>query len=327
MTYLRDLEKHPYNFDFFMALRFLERSNPDKPIIGDNNLLSEEIVKLGQEPFVAFPASNLSKFENETGKTPKLDTRFLGFFGPQGALPLTTTLETLNWADREDDSFLRFTEIFSNRFQQLFFRAWANSRPIAHMDRPGEDRFLRYLGSFIGVGVAPFFERDSVEDISKIAYTGMISTEIKSASRLQRFLRGIFKLDIEINERIPSWLEFEADDCGALGKLSSSLGSDIFLGRKVLSINERIRISVNIDDLETYNSFLPGKEKFQKLKDLIIFNIGHRYEFELVLALNKKEAPSVKLGKSGKLGWTSWVAPEKGNESNDQYFRDARIMP
>ena len=52
-----------------------------------------------------------------------------------------------------DPSFARFTDIFSNRFLQLFFRAWADARPIAHHDRPADDRFADYVGSFAGIGV------------------------------------------------------------------------------------------------------------------------------------------------------------------------------
>lgn len=326
MTFIKEIEEDPASFDFFTTLRMLERSSPNKPIIGDNALLSEQIVKLTQKPFIEFPASNISKFENPSDGVPELSTRFIGFFGPQGALPLSTTLETLDWQNHNDDAFIRFTEIFSTRFQELFFRAWGSSKPIVHIDRPDEDRFLRYIGSFIGIGSSPYFERDSVKDIIKIPYAGMISTEVKSASRLQRFLKGVFKVDIEIQERIPSWLIFETDDCLQLGTVASSLGGDTFLGKKVLTINEKIRISIKSNDLKNYETFLPGGENYKKLVDLIVFYIGYRFEFELELSLIKEEAPATQLSKSGKLGWTSWVAP-KNNNNDDKYFRDTKIIP
>ena len=35
-----------------------------------------------------------------------------------------------------DDAFPRFLDILNHRFLQLFFRAWADARPVAQHDRP-----------------------------------------------------------------------------------------------------------------------------------------------------------------------------------------------
>ena len=55
--------------------------------------------------------------------------KFLGLLGPQGALPLATTEEAHHWLLTRDDAFPRFLDILNHRFLQLFFRAWADSRP------------------------------------------------------------------------------------------------------------------------------------------------------------------------------------------------------
>ena len=72
--------------------------------------------------------------------------RFLGFFGPQGALPLDTTIEAFHWARGHDESFVRFANIFADRFLQLFYRAWAQAQPHVNRDRPKDDRFTVYVG-------------------------------------------------------------------------------------------------------------------------------------------------------------------------------------
>lgn len=66
-----------------------------------------------------------------------------GFLRPAGGLAAHATIEAFTWSNQHDASFARFTDIFANRFQQLFFRAWADARPIAHWDRPASDHFLR----------------------------------------------------------------------------------------------------------------------------------------------------------------------------------------
>ena len=90
-----------------------------------------------------FPASNLSKFERDADGRFQILVKFLGLLGPQGALPLATTEEAYSWNLMRDDAFPRFLDLLNHRFLQLFFRAWADARPIAQHDRPEADRFHR----------------------------------------------------------------------------------------------------------------------------------------------------------------------------------------
>ena len=151
MTLIDQMKAEPWRFDFFNTLRQLERANPDQPRIGDSASRREEYVTLGQDPYLDFPASNLSR--GRRPEWPAQDTcQILGLLGPQGALPLTTTEESLGWYLMRDEAFPRFLDLFNHRFIQLFFRAWADARPIAQHDRPRDDRFIAYIGSFAGLG-------------------------------------------------------------------------------------------------------------------------------------------------------------------------------
>ena len=122
-TRRQHLLKEPHAFDLFALLRDFERDNPDKPRIGKSQVTAQEIIRLGQDPFLDFPASNVDGYAEEHGKPPSVRSRFLGFFGPQGALPLATTIEAYHWKQRNDDAFVKFVDIFAIRFLQLFFRA------------------------------------------------------------------------------------------------------------------------------------------------------------------------------------------------------------
>ena len=43
--------------------------------------------------------------------------------------------------------FGRFLDMLAGRMLQFFYRAWADSQPVSHADRPGDDRFGRYLAA------------------------------------------------------------------------------------------------------------------------------------------------------------------------------------
>ena len=60
MTWIDDLKAEPWRFNFYDVLRKLERQHPDRPRIGDSATRREEYVELGQDPFLEFPASNLT---------------------------------------------------------------------------------------------------------------------------------------------------------------------------------------------------------------------------------------------------------------------------
>jgi type VI secretion system protein ImpH len=324
VSYRDFLKAEPGRHDFFRVLRELERAAPHKPRIGDSNVVAEEVVALAQDPFLAFPDSNIGKVDETPDGRLRIHARFLGFFGPQGALPLSTTLEAYHWLEK-DESFARFTDLFVNRFQQLFFRAWSDARPISQFDRPRQDRFFAFLGSFAGIGSDASRDRDTVADIAKLPFAGLVSSRIKSSRRLAQLIRGVFKLDATVVERVGSWLMFEPSDQMAMGQRGSSLGQDTFLGAMVYSINDKFRVAIRTTSLEQYTSLLPNSGLADKLADLIFFYVGHRYEYDVELSLPAHLAPPTELGKSGQLGWTSWVAPRKGSEAEGSYLSDARF--
>ncbi len=312
----------PYSTDYLGLMRELERGARGKPRIGTSAVMSQDIVALGQDPYMEFPASNVTGIEEgERGRPMRVRTRFLGFFGPQGALPLSTTMEAFLWQQGNDASFVAFTDILTNRFLQLFFRAWSNARPITQHDRPEDDRFHDYVGSFIGIGTPAFHDRDAVPDITKLPFVGLMSGRVKSATRLRQMLEGVLGLDVDVVERVGSWLDFEPSDLSRLGRVGATLGQNTYLGARIFTVDCKARLRVRTRSLEEYESFLPGGKRFRELSDMIRLYLGDTVDFDVELALPRSCLPAVVLGKSGKLGWTAWSAPTKGRD--DEFVYDA----
>jgi type VI secretion system protein ImpH len=321
---LQEMQAEPWRFDFFLAMRQLERRFRDRPRISNSASRREEIVALGQDPYMAFPASNLSRVAVEGGRV-KVFVRFLGLLGPQGALPLATTEESLGWLLMRDDAFARFLDIFNHRFLQLFFRAWADSRPIAQHDRPEDDRFIAYIGSMIGIGSSPLRNLDSLPDAAKLCFAGLIASQAKSASRLKSFIAGLFGVRVEIDEFVGSWLAFDAADCSALGSRNSELGTSMSLGASIFSVQDKIRIRVFSRSMAQYKRFLPSGDLCRPMADAVFFCIGDQLDWELELAIPAGAVERVELGRQGQIGWTTWMAPSWA--SGDAYRCDARFHP
>jgi len=325
-TFLDDATKEPWRFDFFTMMRRLERTFPERPRIGDSASLREEFALLGQDPFLDFPASNLSRVAQTQSGHIRVHVKFLGLLGPQGALPLSTTEEANSWFMMRDESFPRFLDILNHRFLQLFYRAWGDARPIVQHDRPDDDRFLTYVGAEIGVGAPPYRNLDTVPDLAKLAFAGLMGPQAKSASRLRALIAGLFGVRVEIEQFAGSRLTIEEGERSRLGASNSVLGVDTLVGAAVFSVQDKIRIRIYTGSLAEYMRFLPTGDRCEPLVDAVFFYIGDQLDWEVELALPSREVEPVKLGTFGQLGWTTWMAPEwVGLER--PYRCDARFHP
>lgn len=321
---LPEMIAEPYRFDFLATMRRLERSRPDLPRIGDSAASDDDIVRLGQNPYMDFPASNLSKVEAPSNGRLRIILKFLGLLGPQGALPLATTEEAFLWLQR-DDSFARFLDLLNNRFLQLFFRSWADSRPIAQHDRPADDRFRTYVGVTIGIGSSTLMDLDTVPDAGKLSFAGLLGPQTKSASRLRSAIAGLFGVRVEIEQFVGSRLAMEADEQTRLGARNSSLGGDVIVGGNCFTVEDKFRIRIYVRDMAQYHRFLPPGDRCEPLADLVTFYVGEALDFDIELALPVAAIEPMKLGSFASIGWTSWLAPDRSDP--DAYRCDAQFNP
>ena len=288
-------------------------------------LLDDEVVRISQPPFLAFPSANIAGFEQPAGKPPRLEARFLGLFGPQGPMPLETTDEAVQWGKRrEEPIFTRFADLIQGRFLELFYRAWAESRPIAQNDRPDRDRFRVYLGALIGLGSPTLRGADSLSEYAKMSFAGLLSPRVKGASRLRALLRGLIDADVEVDEFVGAWLPLEANERSRLGAENSALGRDLLIGSRVFSVSDKFRLRVFTRDLAHYREFLPGAARAREIADAVYLYLGFEFDWDLELAIPAGKIAAARLDGGARLGWTSWMAPNWA-EDDRAWRTDARF--
>jgi type VI secretion system protein ImpH len=317
----------PYAFDFFKVMRLIERGAPDMPRIGESAATREDVVRLGQNPYMEFPASNIEAVSENTGKLRVL-VRFLGMLGPQGALPLALTQEAYSMMRRGadgDDAMPRFIDLFNHRFLQLFYRAWANARPHVQHERPKDDRFVAYAGMPLGLGLPSLQAVDSIPDRAKLRYAGLLGTKIKSLSRLENALIDYFGVPMEILPFQGLWLNLDAEDTTRLGQKHAQLGLGTLLGSSVYSVEDYVSLQVSAPNLSTYKRFLPSGDWIRPLKDMIFGYLGHEIGWDVRLALPATDVPQLTLGVNTQVGWTSWLPQRVAHAGSVR--NDARFAP
>ena len=125
-------------------------------------------------------------------------------------------------------------------------------------------------------------------------------------------IEGYFGVPTQILEFIAHWMRIPAGDRVRLGEgsLNGCLGSDTVIGERVWQRQDKFRIILGPLSLDRYEAFLPSGKSFDALVAVVRNYVGLEYLWEVNLILEKKEKPVTCLGKSGALGWTSWLQTE-----------------
>jgi type VI secretion system protein ImpH len=271
----------------------------------------DEPIRFGQEPSLGFASSTLERFEwSAKVDTPRLLVNFLGLLGPQGPMPLHVTEYIRSRELNHDDHTLaRFFDIFNHRMISLFYRAWACNRQTVSSDRPQEDPFSTYIGSFIGIGNDALRGRDHVPDAAKLHFSGHLGCQTRHAEGLRAILESYFGVRTTIEEFVGQWISLP-DDCHCLlghSPDTATIGLNAVVGSRVYDCQQKFRILLGPMNLKDYERMLPGGESFAGLRDWVRNYVGDELSYEVQLILRADEVPEVRLGESGRLGWTTWL--------------------
>ena len=338
LTFLADLAREPYRYDFYQTLRRLECLYRDKPRWGSALRPIDEPLRLGQDPDVSFAPAPLASLEFDKEGPPRLQVRLFGMLGPNGPLPIhLTEYARHRLRHAGDPTFSRFLDLFHHRFLALFYRAWAQAQPHVNRDRPEHDRFLFYVGSFVGVAPPPMRHRDSIPDLARLFHAGTLARHARNADGLAAILRHFFNVPARIEEFVGHWLRLPPRERSYLRRDGSMLGGGAVLGARVWDHQSKFRIHLGPLTLAQYEAFLPapppGKagapgsvRLLRKLVDWVRFYLCFELDWDVRLAIQRKEVPSLTLGRSGQLGWTTWLGTRRTATDADDLCLDGEMF-
>jgi type VI secretion system protein ImpH len=152
-----------FEFDFFQAVRVLEKLAPKRVPVGLDGPPEAEIARFRPQLSMAFPPSQIVELEppTEDRPSPLLTVTFFGLYGPSGVLPTHYTQLLMDiYRDvrgPERRSLRDWLDLFNHRFISLFYRAWEKYRFHLAYDR-GEpfrastDTFTLGIRGLMGLG-------------------------------------------------------------------------------------------------------------------------------------------------------------------------------
>lgn len=308
------LEREPWRFDFFQAVRLLERLDPEREPVGRFVRPQAEVVRFAAHPSVVFPASQIQSLERRPDGPARMVVNFMGLFGPTGVLPQAYT-ELIISRIRERDYALRdFLDLFNHRSISLFYRAWERYRFGIAYERGEKDRLSAVLMNLIGLGTPALQNRQAVEDHALLYYAGLLAQFPRSATALEQLLSDYFDVPVQVEQFVGGWYPLDAKAVGRLEQASEEyeqLAVGAVIGDEVWEAQARVRVRLGPLTLDQYLEFLPAGSGFAPLRALIRFFAGDQFDFEVQLVLRREEVPHCVLGaetrSAARLGWVSWT--------------------
>jgi len=307
------LEREPFSFEFFQAVRLLHQLHPERGRVGRYGNPDDEVVRFGATPSTAFPASEIQGMDRDDDAPPRLLINFFGLTGPQGVLPLEYS-ELLAERVRQRDHALRdFLDLFNHRLISLFFRAWERSHGHGGVRASGEDPLAAHLLDLVGLGTPGLSTRLGLPAEALAFYVGLLALPTRPGVALEYILEDYFGVPVEIEQFVGGWYSIDEPSQCALGEesVSSQLGFGAVAGDEIWDLQARVRVRLGPLTRSQYDTFLPTGDAYDELRALTKLFTGQQVDVELQLVLARDEVPAVELRADGvratPLGWCSWL--------------------
>lgn len=251
------LLREGHRFEFFQAVRLLERNLKGEPSVGEQSVPGRERIKFRSRVRMDFPASDINKVIPPKGDDERheLDTNFLPVGGFNGPLPQPYVQTLLDRTKRRDYAMRDFIDIFHHRLISVFYRIRKKHRVALDQSHPGETHFTRYFLSFLGLGTKgtlnrlgvstaadlnpvagsanrsaeqteglrkllnPWLSRTApVDDRALIRFAGLLNQRPRSAVGLELFLSGHFRIPVKVRQFAGQWHRLDDDQKTVLGR-------------------------------------------------------------------------------------------------------------
>ena len=308
-----ELYKNFPNFDFFQAMRQLEKLYPGLEKEDNDPLSSSPKLRFKASHSLAFAPRDLSLILKNEDAPIVMQVSLLSLTGLNGIMPYHYTDLLRERAAKGDTAMQDFLDIFHHRLLWLFFKAWKKVR-IYYSDSRSQNSLTHYMRALLGTATPSMQKKLGGLDDILLQYAGILSGRRCSAQRLGSLLQAIFQVPVTVIQFVERWLYLDEqartplgfDDCE--GHL---LSSGVLIGNRVWDCQTKFRLRIGPLEEKSFQSFLPGQKAYMMMLKLCNYLTGAHLEFDIQLVLRKKSIPTFRLtgtpDKGISLGFNTWL--------------------
>lgn len=319
----------PHRFEFFQAVRLLERwlgrqgAGPD---------LLPSALRFRNSTSLSFPPSEIEALQVQRNADAadggaddphwperiEITPAFMGLLGVAGALPIVYTEQIAQREIYQKDYAARaFLDMFSHRAVALFYTAWKRHRLALQYEADRHNRFAPMVLALAGMGQRSLHDRlqadrGGVHDESIAYFAGALQQRALSAVQLQKLLARYLGVPVAIEQFCGRWYALPASARTMLGSANGVLGRSALSGERVWQRDLRVRVVIGPLDHRLFRRFLPSAPGAVALRELLTMLSGVSLEYEINLVLKADAVHSSSLGSgrpalAGRLGWDTYL--------------------
>ena len=327
-----NLLAEPYRFDFFQAVRILERTrlHDQAPVaVGYDGPADQEAVHFVAPVSLSFPSASVREIIPRGPGQPydfTMHVNFMGLTGPSGTLPRHYSTLLIERTRDKETGYRDFLDLFNHRLVSLFYRAWEKYRIPAAYERAGTTRstasnldlFSFGVYSLVGLGTDGLRGRTAVPDETFLYYAGLFACQSRSPAGIVSIISSYFNVPAAVDSFIGQWLLLPPEERSALPAkrnpkgLNCRLGTDSVLGSRVWDVQSKFRVRLGPLTYAQFCEFLPSGNGFNAIFDLLKTYAGPCLDAEIQPVLQAAEVPFTQLLSSPRvkprLGQNVWMA-------------------
>jgi type VI secretion system protein ImpH len=304
-TLEEDLLLRGHEFSFFQAMRLLGIMAAN----GEANVAAT--VRVRPELSLAFPAADVAGVER-FGDGYLLTATFLGLYGQASPLPTFYTEDLLEESAADLSANRDFLDIANHRLFTLFYECITKYQLFFQVVQEEREAYLERLFCLIGLG-DDCFRRELPDARSLLRYCGLLAPYPRSALGLTAFLADALGVSVTVVQCLKRRVSIPEDQQLQLGTGGCTLGVDAVLGTQLTDRAGKFRIQLGPLDRATFTAYLPGTPGRHRLDALVGLYVTQPLSWDLELKHVAEEVPAIVLGSvaGGRLGWDSWLAPDR----------------
>ncbi|MDV3504778.1 type VI secretion system baseplate subunit TssG [Marinobacter sp. M-5] len=304
-------------YSFFQLVDLIHRHHGDDLERAQDDQPRRERIRFSASAGLGFPGSDVvSAFSPEHEHAPyQMEVSFLGLHGSQSPLP-GYYLEDLAWEAGQDLGIRRhFLDFFNHRLVTLFHRSWRKYRYYVRF-RPGaSDGFSEHIFALAGLGDRRLRDATPVNWSKMLAYAGLMAGRSRSPDVVSGIVGHCFDLDdVSIEQWVLRRVTIPQDQQTRLGRSNAALGQDTLIGAGVRDRSGKFILRLRNLDRQRFADFLPNGKDHQRLVKLVEFTTREQLAYDLELQMRPKDVKPMQMGADVRLGWNSFVTPEKARK-------------
>jgi type VI secretion system protein ImpH len=304
-------------YNFFQLVDLIHRHHGDDLEREQDERPQRERIRFSASASLGFPGSDVISAETPAHEHApyQLEVSFLGLHGSQSPLP-GYYLEDMAWEAGQKLGVRRhFLDFFNHRLVTLFHRSWRKYRYYVRFQPGASDGFSEHVFSLVGLGDSQLRGATPVNWSKMLAYAGLMAGRSRSPEVVSGIIAHCFDLDdVAIEQWVLRRVEIPADQQTRLGQSNASLGHDTLVGSGIRDRSGKFILRIRNLDRNRFADFLPNGKDHQRLVKLVEFTTREQLAYDLELEMRPQDIKPMSMGGDVRLGWNSFLTPEKGLE-------------